>query len=147
MLMTQKVNIQTMSIGRHRNGVSNRRHCTSLSQFFFFPVPGCDDKRSVFSHAVTIKQGFIKKCSYSDTKLPSGYNFKKRYCWLNVEKFQYAKSNDSQVSKRETWMVVFPDSNFKTANESSQIHSELNPQVKIGNNAIFACSSCNQSLD
>jgi len=65
-------------------------------------VPGCDDKRSVFSDAVTIKQGFIKKCSYSDTKLPSGYNFKKRYCWLNIEKFLYAKSNDSQVSKRET---------------------------------------------
>jgi len=68
----------------------------------FFAVPGCDDKRSVFSDAVTIKQGFIKKCSYSDTKLPSGYNFKKRYCWLNIEKFLYAKSNDSQVSKRET---------------------------------------------
>lgn len=76
-------------------------HCPN-SFFFFFAVPGYDDKRSVFSDAVAIKQGFIKKCSYSDTKLPSGYNFKKRYCWLNIEKFLYAKSNDSQVSKRET---------------------------------------------
>ena len=130
MFMTQKVNIQTTSIGCHRNGVSSRRDCTSVSQFFSFAVPGCDDKRSVFSDAVTIKQGFIKKCSYSDTKLPSGYNFKKRYCWLNIEKFLYAKSNDSQVSKRETWMVEFPDGKIKTTNDSSQKDTEFNSQRK-----------------
>lgn len=146
MLITQKVNIQTTSIGCHRNGVSSRRDCTSLSQFFSFAVHGWDDKRSVFSDAVTIKQGFIKKCSYSDTKLPSGYNFKKRYCWLNIEKFLYAKSNDSQVSKRETWMVEFPDGKIKT-NDSSQKDTEFNSQGKIGHSAMLAYPSCNQSLD
>lgn len=60
-------------------------------------VPGCDHRRTVFSHSLIIKQGFVKKCRYKDSKLPKPYNFKKRYCWLSTENFLYAKTNDSQT--------------------------------------------------
>lgn len=60
-------------------------------------VPGCDHRRTVFSHSLIIKEGSVKKCRYRDTRLPKPYKFKKRYCWLSTENFLYAKTNDSQT--------------------------------------------------
>ncbi|CAH3197948.1 unnamed protein product, partial [Porites evermanni] len=60
-------------------------------------VPGCDHRRTVFSHSLIIKEGFVKKCRYLDSRLPKPFKFKKRYCWLSTENFLYAKTNDSQT--------------------------------------------------
>ena len=68
---------------------------------FFCLVPGCDHRRTVFSHSLIIKEGFVKKCRYLDSRLPKPFKFKKRYCWLSTENFLYAKTNDSQVTKQK----------------------------------------------
>ena len=68
-----------------------------MDSSLLFLVPGCDHRRTVFSHSLIIKEGSVKKCRYRDTRLPKPYKFKKRYCWLSTENFLYAKTNDSQV--------------------------------------------------
>lgn len=60
-------------------------------------VPGCDHRRTVFSHSLIIKEGSLKKSRYRDTRLPKPFKFKKRHCWLSTENFLYAKTNDSQT--------------------------------------------------
>lgn len=44
-------------------------------------------------------------------------------------------------------MVEFPAGKIQTTDESSQKHSELNSQGKVGHIAILVYSSCNQSPD
>lgn len=117
-----------------------------LTDVDYTKVHGWDDKRSVFSDAVTIKQGFIKKCSYSDTKLPSGYNFKKRYCWLNIEKFLYAKSNDSQTrqflpTKNILAVERVDESAFQTPNVFQMVSKDDDGALQI---LYFATQDVNE---